>query len=410
VGTPTVVSPLPSDLDPFSELLRRTHLSAPSAVGGVILEQAEALGARDVVLYVVDYEQTALSALAPSDRDALSVTGTLAGRAFTTTSALRSPAPDGAGERVWMPLLDGTERLGVLALTFPDDAVDDDLLALCERFAHLAAILLVAKSAYGDAIQLARRRKPMTLASELAWSLAPPLTLATDDMVLAAMLEPCYDNGGDAFDYALNERTLHVAVFDAMGHGLAAAGVAAFALSAYRHGRRQGLHLGETYEAMDAAVGDQFPDDRFVTAVIAELDLDSGQLSWISAGHPLPLILRGGRRSPALEAMPATPLGVPSPVPPVVTRVSLEPGDLLLFYTDGLSEAARPDGTRLGLAGLGEFIEREAAGGLTVPETQRRLRQALYEAAEGSLDDDATSVLVQWHGGGEREMLPQTVA
>ena len=103
------------------------------------------------------------------------------------------------------------------------------------------------------------------------------------------MLEPCYDNGGDALDYAVNDGVLHVGVFDAMGHGLAAAGVAAFALSAYRHSRRRGCGLLETYAAMDDAVGDQFPDERFVTAVIAQLDLETGRLTWISAGHPPPL-------------------------------------------------------------------------------------------------------------------------
>ena len=111
----------------------------------------------------------------------------------------------------------------------------------------------------------------MTIASELLWQLAPPLVFATDRLVVAGMLEPCYDNGGDALDYAVNDGVLHVGVFDAMGHGLAAAGVAAFALSAYRHSRRRGFGLLETYAAMDDAVGEQFPDERYVTAVIAQL-------------------------------------------------------------------------------------------------------------------------------------------
>ena len=66
----------------------------------------------------------------------------------------------------------------------------------------------------------------MTLASELVWELVPPLVLASEDFVLSALLEPCYDIGGDAFDYALDAGVLHFAVFDAMGHGLRAAGMA----------------------------------------------------------------------------------------------------------------------------------------------------------------------------------------
>ena len=76
-------------------------------------------------------------------------------------------------------------------------------------------------------LRAAAPTRPMTIASELVWELVPPLVLAADDFVLAALLEPCYDIGGDAFDYALNGGVLHFAVFDAMGHGLAAAGVAA---------------------------------------------------------------------------------------------------------------------------------------------------------------------------------------
>src|SRR3954465_9724192 len=155
-------------------------------------------------------------------------------------------------------------------------------------------MLVATKGMYSDVFEVARRHRPATIAAELARTLAPPLVFATEGLTVAGLLEPCYDNGGDALDYALNERTLHVAVFDAMGHGLAAAGVAAFAISAYRHSRRHALSLLETYEAMDAAVGEQFPGDRFVTALIARLDLDTGRFRWISAGHPAPMLLRAG--------------------------------------------------------------------------------------------------------------------
>src|SRR4051812_37961519 len=133
---------------------------------------------------------------------------------------------------------------------------------------------------------------------------------ATDDLTVAGLLEPCYDNGGDALDYALNGRTLHAAIFDAVGHGLAAVGVAAFAISAYRNRRRGGRALAETYAAMDEAVEEQFPDQRFVTALIVELDGDPGELRWVSAGHPPPLLIHATRRPRALNATPATPLGI----------------------------------------------------------------------------------------------------
>lgn len=298
-------------------------------------------------------------------------------------------------------------------MSFPDGTVSDALVQACERYAHLVAMVVAAKRHYGDAFEVARRRQPMTIASELVWGLVPPLVFATEDLILAGMLEPAYDNGGDTLDYAINDRVLHLGVFDAMGHGLAAAGVAAFAVSAYRHSRRRGCDLVGTYKAMDDAVGEQFPDNRFVTAVIAELDLGSGRLAWISAGHPPPVIIRGGRHARTLEAPTpaATPLGVAnSHTTPEVADESLEPGDLLLLYTDGLTEARGQDGTMLTLEGISQFIAREAAGGQAAPETLRRLRHAIIEREQADLRDDTTALLVEWRSGKEFEFLPQTVA
>ena len=251
----------------------------------------------------------------------------------------------------------------------------------------------------------------MTIAAELLWELAPPLVFATDHLLLAGMLEPCYDNGGDALDYAVDDGVLSVAVFDAMGHGLAAAGVAAFAVSAYRHSRRRGCGLVETYAAMDAAVTHQFPDDRFVTALIARLDLRTGRLEWISAGHPPPLVIRGGRRARPLVGPPVTPLGVELAGRAWTTgqRGDARAGDLLLFYTDGLSEARGPDGRRLTVEGLTGFIEREVSSGHQAPETLRRLRQTIVAHQEGQLEDDATAVLLEWRRGAEAAFMPQTV-
>jgi hypothetical protein len=271
------------------------------------------------VLYLIDYEQRTLVPLgdpAHEDLRPLSVEGTIAGRAFRTTSVLRSSSEAGIGERLWLPLLDGTERLGVIQMAFDHEPIPERTATVCERYAHLTAMLIATKAAYGDTFEVPRRREPMTIASELLWQLAPPLVFATDRLVLAGMLEPCYDNGGDALDYAVNDGVLHVGIFDAMGHGLPAAGVAAFALSAYRHSRRRGCGPLETYASMDAAVRDQFPGDRYVTAVIAQLHLETGRLTWVSAGHPPPLVIRHARLARTLSAPPAAPLGIPLDGPP----------------------------------------------------------------------------------------------
>ena len=399
----------------FNEVLRRTHLSAPAQLAAVVAEEARAVGIDSLVLYLVDYEQKTLIPVPAPDaagREPLPLIGTIAGRAFTATSIVEIEGEGGRGRRLWIPLLDGSERLGVMDATLPDhDApLPEALVTVVERHAHLAALLVASKALYTDVFQLVRRRRPMTVASELLWEMVRPLVLASDDFVLAALLEPCYDNGGDAFDYALNDGVLHFGVFDAMGHGLAAAGQAALALSLYRHNRRQGGGPAQAYAEIDAALAAQNSTSRFVTALIAELDVTSGDLRWINAGHPPPLLLRDGRFVKTLDLEPAPPMGVELATgAPAEGTLALEPGDMVLLYTDGLIEARRPGGELFSVERLADFFEREVANGHAAPEALRRLREAIIERGEGALTDDATAVLVSWRRGTQGTVVPETL-
>jgi hypothetical protein len=396
----------------FLEVLRRTHLSTAADIPAVAVEEARAIGVQGLVLYLADHEQRLLVPVpgpGAEGREPLSVNGTVAGRSYAAGAIIDVEGePD--GRRIWLPLLDGTERFGVVEMTFADTAEPPtELVLVCERLAHLLAALVANKDPYSDFFTLVRRRQPMTMASELLRELVPPQVLATEDFVLATLLEPCYDVGGDAYDYAINGDVLHLAVFDAVGHGLTAAGVSAFTLAAYRFSRRRHHSLADTYAAIDEAVLDQYGESRFVTGLITELDVRSGRLRWITAGHPAPLLLRGGRLVGPLVVPPSTPLGLElGGSEPVEGVEDLEPGDMVLFYTDGLTEARRPGGELFTDERLGEFIERQAASGLPAPETLRGLREAII-GSDAALRDDATAVLVEWRRGSERDLLPHTV-
>jgi serine phosphatase RsbU (regulator of sigma subunit) len=288
--------------------------------------------------------------------------------------------------------------------------LSERVLTACERVAHFVASLIVAKDAYSDVFKMLRRRAEVTTAGELLREMIPPAVFATDDFVLAALLEPAYDVGGDAYDYALNDETLHLAIFDGVGHGLAAAGVTTFALSVYRHSRRSGSSLIEMYAPIDTEVDEQYAASRYVTACLAELDVKAGRLRWISAGHPAPLLVRNGRFIKELMVRRSPPMGFRlADGEPVVADESLQPGDMVLFYTDGLTESRRPDGRLFTADRLAEFIERQASSGEGAPDTLRRLREAIIERGEGTLRDDATAMLLQWRSGGERVILPETV-
>ena len=402
----------------FEGMLARTHMSEPARVGDVIAEELEnALDARGVVIYLVNLEGTALVPIPrpehpdPGRQD---VEGSMAGRAFTGSRILSTPTDVARQVRLFVPIIDGTNRMGTLQadlpLGGPKTEPPESLVRLLERYGHATAQVLLAKRMYGDALQLVERTRPMELGAELLAAVLPPATFATDGLVISAMVQPAYENGGDAFDYAVNEDTIHLAVFDAVGHGLHAARLSTFAVAAYRNCRRAGMNLEQTYARLDAALAEQFGGEFFTTAVLAELDPDAGVLRWVNAGHPAPLLLRSNRDVKALDRSRATPLGMPLfATEPTVVEERLQRGDIVVLYTDGLTEARYASGVQLGVDGLIEFLRREASANQQPPETLRRLRRALASADGPMLRDDATVLVAHWHGGAEQSLMPQTV-
>ena len=194
---------------------------------------------------------------------------------------------------MWAPVRERAERIGVLELGFP--AVDDELLALCDDLGLLVGHLTHTAGRYTDLIELRRRRRPMNLAAEMQWDLLPPLSFSSPELAIAGLLEPAYFVAGDAFDYSLNGDMLGFAIIDAMGHGVHSTLASTLALGAFRYGRRRGLDLDGHRRAHRRRGGRALPGDSFVTGHLARLDVATGDLRWINAGHPPPLLIRGAK-------------------------------------------------------------------------------------------------------------------
>jgi hypothetical protein len=402
-------------------LLEAAHLAAPHDLPALISEHAAVLGARDAVAYLVDLQQLVLVPFSgPAGQGAerhlepLAIDSTLAGRSFQHVEVVNQASAAGGGTRVWMPLLDGTERLGVLGLTLSERAARDVgqgmLRGRWRRFASIVAELLVSKTLYGDTIVRTRRRSQMGLAAEMQWAMLPPLTFASREVVVAGVLEPAYEVAGDSLDYAVDAGRARFAVFDGMGHGLQSAQLAALAVSAYRSARRSGRSLSDTARGVDLDVDLAFDGEAFTTAILAELDTDTGVLTWVSAGHPAPLLLRQGQLVKPLHVSPGLPFGLGLPANASGTypvgRQQLQPGDQVLLYTDGVTEARSPDGRFFELDRLVDMLARHLAGGLPPPETMRRCVRSLLEFQQDELLDDVTLLLVEWRSRHLHSLLP----
>ncbi|MGK5685497.1 PP2C family protein-serine/threonine phosphatase [Actinoplanes sp. URMC 104] len=380
---------MPEALEAVRRLLDLRHRGRAEDLPALLQDAAPLLGAKSARVLLIDYGQLELWPLRGRGADSgerVPVEGTPAGEAFEHARLITSP------EYVWLPLMHGAERLGVLEL-HTSGAPDPEL----EVIAALVAELIASRRGYGDAVEHTRRREPMQLAAEIIWNQLPPLTFAVDGTVVSAVLEPCYDVGGDAFDYAANGDILHVGLFDTVGHGIGASALTTLTLNTYRNARRSGLSLADTYRSIDKWIRAQYPGS-FVTAILAELNTVTGRYDRISAGHPAELVLRDGRCLPALPTPNALPLGLGSMLrrPPTIISEQLTPGDTLVFYTDGITEARDRSGALFGLDRLTGFVLDELGSGVTPPEVMRRLIHTIVSYEQGELRDDATAAMIRW--------------
>jgi serine phosphatase RsbU (regulator of sigma subunit) len=401
-----------------AELLGRSHLMQPPGVAEALAQAARPLGVSAVQVYVADLQQRHLAPLAAAGGpapDKLPIDSTLAGRAYRTITVQSGRA--GEAHQLWIPLVDGTERLGVLGLVVAD--LSEAMLARYRTLASLAGMLVAGKSSHSDTYAQVQRSTEMSLQAELVWAFLPPRTFASAGVQVCATLEPAYDAGGDAFDYSLLGDHLHVSIFDALGHGLAAGLLASVGLASCRSTRRAGGSLASIMAQADHAIASQFGESRFVTALLCDLDLVTGLLRWIPCGHPAPLLIRGNRTVKELQRPPQPPLGLARVMNRQVQGVydveasaadcteKLEPGDRLLLYTDGVTEGRAADGTPFGTRRLADFIIRHSGADLPAPETMRRLNRAILDYQHGRLRDDATAVMVEWKPDRpERKLLP----
>lgn len=366
---------------------------------------AESLGAVSGRLLVADYGLRCIRELRSdgSVGPVVALEGTVAGHVFATGEATQPN--DGTGV-MWCPLSEGSERIGLLELTFGESAgapLPDDVASVTRAL----VLLLVSGRRYSDVLMRARRVRPLSEAAEAQWDLLPPLSFSGPQVAVSGILEPAYSIGGDSFDYAVNPGQLDLAIIDATGHGLPAVLMAAAAINTLRNARRERLTLEQAYRQADRRIADQFGRSYYVTGQIASLDTSNGQLTWLNAGHVAPLLVRNGSFVGELACRPSKPIGLGGHVTEIATE-QLQAGDRVLFHTDGVVESLSPDGTLFGTDRLADFLVRATLDRVSIAETLRRLSASVVAHVGAGLRDDATMFLVEYRDDqGRLEDRPQ---
>jgi hypothetical protein len=197
------------------------------------------------------------------------------------------------------------------------------------------------------------------------------------------------DIGGDLYEALDTPFGMRMVIGDVRGKGLDAVRLASTVLGSYRHVAYERDDLLDLVADLDRAVARAVDDEDFVTAAFVEER--GGSITIVNCGHPAPLLLRRGEVIALEPPSNSPPLGFKPDACPRIER--LEPGDRLLFYTDGLAEARRD----------GQFFPTaERAWGLvghgTVADGLVSLESALVDWVRGRLDDDIALVLMEYVG------------
>ena len=183
----------------------------------------------------------------------------------------------------------------------------------------------------------------LTIATKIQSGMLPkkyPAFPERTDFDLFATMEPAKEVGGDLYDYLMiDDDHLMFVVGDVSGKGIPAALFMAIAKTLLNSHAEQGLTPSEIFEAINSQLCRSNEMEMFVTCWLGILALSSGELCFVNAGHPFPVLLRDGEAS-FVEAKPNLMLAGMDGIPYIEHTVKLQKGDALLIYTDGVTEAS----------------------------------------------------------------------
>jgi phosphoserine phosphatase RsbU/P len=265
---------------------------------------------------------------------------------------------------------------------------------LVEFFAGAAALAIEKALLHRELLQRQWVEGQLKLAREVQAGLLPRLPPELPGYEMAGTNLPTWTIGGDYYDWVpLDDGRVGVVVADVSGKGIPAALIMATFRAALRAEMRRGARVGAAVEAVNRVLLDSQGGSRFVTAVCGMLEPSTGRLDYVNCGHNPPLLLHAGGGHELLDTGgPALGLGLGGGFEP--GAVTLEPGDLLALYTDGVVEPADERQEEFGQERLLQLLaaSRARPAGdvvLAVVEATRRFSR------RESYDDDFTLVVVK---------------
>jgi phosphoserine phosphatase RsbU/P len=295
-----------------------------------------------------------------------------------------------------VPLGVGANVFGIIYADSPlsDARFTEDHLKVLTTLSSVAAIRVENARLTEEQMERERLEREQQVASEIQQRFLPAAAPIVEGYELQGISFPCYEIGGDYYDFIQREDgNMVVALGDVSGKGTAAA-LLMSSLHAAIHAQAD-THdsIVATIQAVNKYLTESIPPNRFVTLFYAELNPELGRLTFLNAGHNPPLIVHAGGTMEQL-ASGGLPLGIMADAEFREGRTQLHPGDVLVIYSDGVSEAVNPAGEEFGPTRLYEVVARNldaSASGI-----RDRIESALTKFCQGTpAADDITLVIVK---------------
>jgi serine phosphatase RsbU (regulator of sigma subunit) len=295
-----------------------------------------------------------------------------------------------------VPLGVGENVFGIIYADSPiaEGRFTEDHLKVLTTLASVAAIRVENARLTEEQMERERLEREQQVASEIQQRFLPATAPVVAGYELQGISFPCYEIGGDYYDFIQRENgKLVVALGDVSGKGTAAALLMSSLHAAVHAQVESSDSLAKTIGSINRYLVDSIPANRFVTLFYAELDPRNGGLAFLNAGHNPPLIVHAAGTMEQL-ASGGLPLGIMSDADFREGHTNLQPGDVLVIYSDGVSEAVNPTGEEFGPTRLYETVARNldtSAAGI-----RDRIESALTKFCQGTpAADDITLVIVK---------------
>jgi phosphoserine phosphatase RsbU/P len=294
-----------------------------------------------------------------------------------------------------VPLWNGSKVIGLIYVDsrLAHRAFTQHDLRLLGLIANMAAVKLENSRLLEEQLEKERMDEQLALAARIQRRLLPQGDPQVPRYEVCGQSTPSYEIGGDYYDFIWRgERRLLLVVADVSGKGVGAALLMAAFQASLRTLAPTEIELAEMMARLNRVMCGNSPPEKFVTAFLAELDLDRDLLRYVNAGHNPPVALLGGELCQLARGGPVIGL-----LPNAVYRAgetTFGCGDLLALYTDGISEREGPGDEEYGEQRLGRFFQERREAPLS--GLMRDLDLDLRSFSEGMpARDDSTVVLLR---------------